>query len=110
MWGGSMGYRAQHWYLFLFLAVVFLSMKLAAQTAISGGLTGIVTDPSGAVVQNAKVEITDTSKGIVRSTHTDREGAYRFLFLAPERYSVTVTAPGFAAASQTVIIQVGQTA
>lgn len=99
-------------YLFSFalLAVACASVELSAQTAISGGLTGIVTDPSGAVLQNARVEITDKSKGIVRSTDTDREGAYRFLFLAPERYSVTVTRPGFAAASQTVIIQVGQTA
>ncbi|MGB8725618.1 MAG: TonB-dependent receptor [Terriglobales bacterium] len=73
-------------------------------------MTGIVTDSSTAVLQNANLEIKDHSKGTVRSTKTDREGVYRFFFLAPDRYSITVTMPGFAAASRTVTIQVGQTA
>jgi hypothetical protein len=105
-----MGVRSQYLFSLVLLAVVFPSVELAGQTAISGGLTGIVTDPSTAVLQNANLEIKDHSKGTVRSTKTDREGVYRFFFLAPDRYSITVTMPGFAAASRTVTIQVGQTA
>src|SRR5208282_774059 len=105
-----MGVRSQYLFSLVLLAVVYPSVELAGQTAISGGLTGIVTDPSTAVLQNANLEIKDHSKGTVRSTKTDREGVYRFFFLAPDRYSITATMPGFAAASRTVTIQVGQTA
>ena len=104
-----MGCRAQRLYLFLLVAVVFLSMKLDAQTAISGGLTGVVADPSGAALQNADVEIKQISKGTTRSTRTNRDGVYRFFFLAPDQYLVTVIAPGFEVANRTVTVSVRQT-
>jgi hypothetical protein len=104
-----MGCRAQRLYLFLLVAVVFLSMKLDAQTAISGGLAGVVADPSGAALQNADVEIKQISKGTTRSTRTNRDGVYRFFFLAPDQYLVTVIAPGFEVANRTVTVSVGQT-
>lgn len=104
-----MGYQAQHRYLLLLLAVVFLSMKLASQTAISGGLIGVVTDPSGAVLQNADVEIKQNSKGTTQSTRTNRDGVYRFFFLAPDQYLITVIVSSFEAANRTVKVSVGQT-
>ena len=63
---------------------------LYAQNTASGGLGGTVVDPSFAVVSDATVEIRDEAKGTVQSTRTDREGSYRFFFLAPGGYSVTV--------------------
>jgi len=77
----------------LLLAVSF--SELNAQTTTSGGLTGVVTDPSNAVVPSAEVEIKDNAKGTTQSTKTDREGVYRFFFLAPGRYTLTVTHAGF---------------
>jgi Amino acid permease len=56
------------------LLVAFLSTELNAQTTTSGGLTGVVTDPSHAVVPGADVEIRDTAKGTTQSTKTDRDG------------------------------------
>jgi len=58
-------------------------------------LIGVVTDPSHAVVLGADVEIKDNSKGTTQSTKTDREGVYRFFFLAPGRYTLAVLASGF---------------
>ena len=78
----------------LLLAVLFAS-DLNAQTTISGALTGVVTDQSNAVVSNADVEIKDNSKGITQSTKTDREGVYRFFFLAPGRYVLVASHDGF---------------
>src|SRR5947209_8900766 len=78
----------------LLLAVLFAS-DLNAQTTISGALTGVVTDQSNAVVPNADVEIKDNSKGITQSTKTDREGVYRFFFLAPGRYVLVASQDGF---------------
>src|SRR5258708_9159831 len=77
------------------LLVVCLSGELNAQTTTSGGLTGVVTDPSHAVVPGADVEIRDTAKGTTQSTKTDRDGVYRFFFLSPGRYTLAVTRGGF---------------
>ena len=78
-----------------------------AQTSTSGGLTGVVTDPSLAVVPGAMVEITDRAKGTTHDTETDRDGAFRFFFVAPGRYTLTVTRDGFRQESRTVSIVLG---
>jgi hypothetical protein len=105
-----MGVRSQYLFSLVLFAVVFPSVELAGQTAISGGLTGSVTDASSAILQNANVEIKDNSKGTIHSTNTDREGIYRFFFLAPGKYTITVTRVGFASATRLVTIQVAETA
>jgi hypothetical protein len=68
----------------LLLAILFIDAA-SAQTTTSGGLTGVITDPSGALVVDARVEIKDERKGTTQSTKTNREGVYRFFFLAPSR-------------------------
>ena len=65
-WGSLMRLRPAHFWFSALLLVVLLSNELSAQTTTSGGLTGVVTDPSHAVVQGADVEITDTAKGTAR--------------------------------------------
>jgi hypothetical protein len=82
-----MRFRPARFWFSALLLVAFLSNELNAQTTTSGGLTGVVTDPSHALVPNANVEIRDTAKGTTQSTTTDREGVYRFFFLAPGRYT-----------------------
>src|ERR1700756_702951 len=80
---------------------------MSAQTTTSGGLTGVVTDQTEAVVRDAEVEIKDTNKGNVQSTKTDRDGVYGFSFLAPSRYTLTVTPAGFREESLTVNVLLG---
>src|SRR5260370_18333771 len=78
--------------------MVFLCLLLAlsipnpsiAQTTTSGGLTGVVTDPSGAVVIDAEVQIKNDSKGTIQSAITDRGGGHRFFFLTPAVYRLSV--------------------
>src|SRR5713101_1354229 len=81
-----------------------ISNPSLAQTTTSGGLTGLVTDASGAVVVGADVEITSNSKGTTQATKTDQAGAYRFFFLAPARYKLIVTHDGFRAESRAVTV------
>jgi hypothetical protein len=81
--------------------------QLSAQTTTSGGLTGVVTDPSHAVVPAAIIEIKNDAKGSIQSTKTDREGVYRFFFLAPQRYTLTVTDVGFREEKRTINILLG---
>src|ERR1700724_759044 len=78
-----------------FLLAVCLANELTAQTTTSGGLTGVVTDPSSAVVPDAAVEIKDNTKGTTQATKTDRGGVYQFFFLAPGRYRLTGAHDGF---------------
>ena len=82
--------RSTHLLFSALLLAISLSNELTAQTTTSGGLTGVVTDPRHAVVLGAQIEIEEQSKGTTQSTKTDREGVYRFFFLAPGRYTLAV--------------------
>src|SRR5262249_36276677 len=90
----------------ILLAISFGS-ELNAQTTTSGGLTGVVTDQSKAVVPNADVEIRDNAKGTSQSTKTDRAGGYRFFCLAPAKYMLTVSHEGFQKENQAVDVLLG---
>jgi hypothetical protein len=81
--------------------------ELNAQTTTSGALGGVITDPSRAVVPDADVEIRDSAKGTTQATRTDREGVYRFFFLAPGRYTLTVTGAGFRKERRAVTVLLG---
>ena len=93
--------------LVVLLAIASPANKLNAQTTTSGGLNGVVTDPSHAIMPDAVVEIKDHAKGTFQSTKTDREGVYGFFFLAPGRYTLTVTHAGFQHESRTVNVLLG---
>jgi Carboxypeptidase regulatory-like domain/TonB-dependent Receptor Plug Domain len=93
--------------LVVLLVAVSSANKLNAQTTTSGGLTGVITDQSNAVVPNADVEIKDSAKGTTQSTKTDREGVYRFFFLAPRRYALTVSHVGFREEKRAVNVLLG---
>jgi hypothetical protein len=60
-----------------------------------GTIRGSVTDPNGAVIPNATVQITDQATGLARDLTTDRQGSYEAAALKPGNYKVTVTATGF---------------
>ena len=69
---------------------LWLPLDLTCQTSTTGALSGIVTDPSQAVLPDAFVEIRDMAKGTVHSTKTDTHGGYRLFFLVPGRYALTI--------------------
>src|ERR1700682_2562015 len=69
---------------------------LHGQTAVTGGIEGNVTDPSGAAISGATVEATNVGDSVTRQTVTNNDGAYRFPSLIPGTYSVTIKKAGFA--------------
>ena len=93
--------------LLILFFVLCLIHDLGGQTTTSGGLTGVVGDPSHALVLDAVVELRDNTKGMVHTTKTDGDGVYRFFFLAPGRYTLTVSHVGFRAESHQVIVLLG---
>jgi len=94
--------------LFAFVVLTLGATRLKAQNQTSGDLTGSVTDPSGAVVPDAKVSLKDNTKGNVSETKTNKEGNYRFYQLSPGPYTLTVTASGFQTEVRDNQIAVGQ--
>src|SRR5579864_7517610 len=106
-WGGSMRWRPTRFLSSVLLLGMFLSTDVSAQTTTSGGLGGVVTDLTYAVVPDANVEIKDNAKDITQSTKTDREGVYRFFFLAPGSYTLSVMHAGFREEMRTVNVLMG---
>jgi hypothetical protein len=98
--------------LFLLICVLGASLLLVrAQTSSSSAVTGTITDPSGAVVTNATVELRDNATNDVQSTKVTGSGAYTFSSVKPGNYSISVTAPGFRkTAIPSVSLQVGKSA
>ncbi len=78
----------------LFVSSLY-ALAASAQTAGGGTIRGRVTDPSGAVVQQAKVTVTGPS-GKSASGQTNQQGVFEFRGLAPGSYNLTVDANGFA--------------
>jgi len=89
------------------LLAICLANEVTAQTTTSGAVTGVVTDQSLAVVPNADVEIREIDKGTTESTKTDRDGVYRFFFLSPSQYTLTVEHDGFRKESRRVTVLLG---
>lgn len=78
----------------VFAGVVLVPAILFAQ-GYFGTVSGSLTDPSGAMVQNAKVTLTDQQKGYVFTTTSDNTGRYLFRAISPGIYSVTAEMAGF---------------
>ena len=82
---------------------LWLAATAGAQSAgNSGSIDGTVTDPTGAVVSKARVEIRNPVSGFDRSAMTDSSGKFQFTNIPFNPYHLTVTAPGFATYVQDV--------
>jgi len=68
---------------------------LHAQTAVTGAITGSVSDASGAAVPDAAVEVTNSDTGVSDQTTTNGSGVYRFPSLVPGTYSVKIKQGNF---------------
>ncbi|MGH9402575.1 MAG: carboxypeptidase regulatory-like domain-containing protein [Terriglobia bacterium] len=92
----------------LFVAFLFCASG-ASYAQRLGGLRGRVVDPSGAVVPAAVVVVTAQHQSSPRQVTTNRRGLYDIAGLAPGRYTVTASAPGFARLTRkNVVIGPGQ--
>jgi hypothetical protein len=89
------------------LLAAFFPCQMNSQTATSGGLAGVVSDPSHAVLPDAHVEIKDAAKGSTQSTNADNEGVYRIFFLAPSTYTLTVEREAFRQEIRVVSVLLG---
>ncbi|HYM06188.1 MAG TPA: carboxypeptidase regulatory-like domain-containing protein [Terriglobales bacterium] len=97
--------------LFLTLALaLILSTPLVAQSLISGDIAGTISDPTGAVVPNATVNLRGVDTGSTQTTTTNQSGAYRFTLLKPGEYRVSVSVGGFQKMERAITVDVGKMA
>jgi hypothetical protein len=93
------------------LALALLGARVFAQTPATATLHGRVTDPQGAVVAGAHVQLRYVPTGNVREAGADNRGAFVLTDLAPGSYVVWVTAVAFAQKEYPPLtLQVGQNA
>jgi hypothetical protein len=106
--GGAGRKRLAVWvWVLLFTLVVPAFQLLHAQAG--GGLTGTVTDPSGAAIAGAKITFTNAATGVKAQQATSSVGLYSAP-LSSGVYTVTIEAPGFQKYQEThVVVEVGAT-
>ena len=96
------------WTRFL-LAFVVLALCVGAFAQGTGELSGLVTDPTGAVVAGANVKLSNSATGEVRTATTSPAGTYRFPALqVTGTYTLEVSPKGFKSVKvQNIILSVG---
>lgn len=70
-------------------------------------IEGVLSDPSGAIVPNASVNVRNQSNGTNRSSRTDSNGRFSFYNLDPANYSLDLSSPGFQATQMSVYARAG---
>ncbi|MBI1895837.1 MAG: carboxypeptidase regulatory-like domain-containing protein [Acidobacteria bacterium] len=78
----------------LVLAVVLFAVLAPAQS-ITGAITGIVTDPTDAVISGARVRLASSATGAERTAPTNEAGRFFFGSLQPGAYTLSIEAEGF---------------
>jgi len=86
---------------FLSVGILFLCAgSIALAQAGRGSISGLVTDPAGAVVAGAKVVLLDQATGATQHTVASSAGLYTFISLNPSVYRVTASQTGFKSVAQ----------
>ena len=83
------------WQLSLGICAVLAFGATGFAQSTFGSITGIVTDPSGAIIPNAEIDITNEGTGAVRSSNSGSTGVYNAPNLDLGTYSLRVSAKGF---------------
>ena len=84
----------------VFLAFVlgWFSTAIAWAQSTAGEIRGVVTDPSGAVISSASIQLTGAT-GSAKTAMSGRDGAFRITGIEPGTYTLEITAKGFAAST-----------
>src|SRR5215210_7803663 len=92
------------------VALLLLCTTAAFAQVDRATLTGVVRDPSNAVIPKAKITLTSIATGVTSSAVATGEGTYLIVNLMPGEYLVQAEAAGFQRYEQTVQIELGSRA
>lgn len=94
--------------IFFCMAIGFAPAARAQQTL--GGITGVVTDPSGAVAPGTAVTVVGDQTKLNRSQSTDQTGTYTFVNLPIGNYTLTFSRNGFQTVNiPSILVQANRT-
>jgi outer membrane receptor protein involved in Fe transport len=79
-----------------------------AQTIVTGGFSGTITDPTGASVAGATLTLTSNTTADSYSTVSSSLGGYGFSLLKPGDYTLTAKKDGFKTTAQKITVLLGQ--
>ncbi|HEY6126952.1 MAG TPA: carboxypeptidase regulatory-like domain-containing protein [Candidatus Acidoferrum sp.] len=79
-----------------------------AQTIVTGGISGTVTDPSGAAIAGANLALKSSATGESFNATTSATGAYQYSLLKPGEYTLTISKDGFNTSTRKINVQLGQ--
>ena len=85
--------------------LTFSSGLMAQSLGGAGTIGGTVTDPSGAVISQATIEIRNPITGYKQATRADGSGTFRLLNVPPNPYHLQVSALGFAPSEQDITVR-----
>src|SRR5271156_657970 len=108
--GDSQKPRAAYSYAMAVWVLVILAMSASgvwSQTSTTGAITGVVTDPSAAVLAGVPVTLKNVDTGATASTTTNPQGSYQFPLVQPGTYSVSATTSGFRSITRKVTVLLG---
>src|SRR5438445_8723704 len=87
------------------LILIFSVGVFAQALGTAGSVSGVVTDPNGAVVAGANVTFSNALTGYTRTVMTDTDGSYRFNDVPPNNYTLKIVANGFRTMAETVNVR-----
>ena len=89
-------------------AISHLTAPVAvAQTAVTGAISGVVTDATGASVPGAKVTIVDTATSATQTVTTGPDGRYSISLFKPSLYKINANGAGLQSDSIQVTVLTG---
>jgi hypothetical protein len=80
---------------FAVLLLIVFSVSYSPAQVSTAELSGTVTDPTGAVIGQAKITATNADTGVSREASSDSAGNYIMTLLPPDNYNISVEAQGF---------------
>jgi len=90
-----------------FLILLFGCLPVYAQ--YSGNVQGVVSDPAGASINGASIELRDVDTGVTQTATTTDSGNYRFNSLPPGNYVIAAEAKGFKRTESNFILSTAET-
>lgn len=102
-----MKHSKRYVYLCAILAAFWCCSNASAQiSSATGAIQGVVTDPQGGAVANAKVSLTNIDTGSLTSTLAQSDGSFVFPLLVPGNYRIQIQATGFETAVYNVVVEI----
>src|SRR6476646_4474318 len=99
-------HRILYFFSFVLVCMIFAGVLAAQQT--TGILRGTVSDESGALIPAARISVTGPSGGR-KNVQSQADGTYTLVGLAPGKYTVRLTVPGFVPFQQVVDLSAAKT-